>query len=300
VLGELFGAYPGRLKVYDGSATYADMPVAAQATSAAPYYDVTLEPSASCGDIVGATMEIKGSGFDVGSALTMDIGTYQKDSPSTDTPLSIPRNNTTGITSNINVPVTFPLTEIDVVVNIDHTNIGELDVLLYRPGVFAPVYLHNNTGAGVSGIHTTYDDLTAVDGPGSLADFIGTNPQGTWRLKVVSSGSRTGTLQNWTLRLKSNIPYNCHPVTCGQGVPTAVGNTLTVTKSGTADVRLAWTGVGASNYNVWRSTDTQFGKAAFLGATGGTTTWTDVGARSLPGLHCYLVRSVNSCRWESP
>ncbi len=300
VLGELFGAYPGRLKVYDGSATYADMPVAAQATSAAPYYDVTLEPSAGCGDIVGATMEIKGNGFDVGSALTMDIGTYTGDYPSTDTPLSIPRNSTTGVTSYLNVPVTFPLTEVDVTVNIDHTNIGDLDVMLYRPGVNPPVYLHNNTGAGVSGIHTTYDDLTAVDGPGSLADFVGTDPQGTWRLKVTNAGSRTGTLQNWTLRLKSTVPYNCHPVSCGQGVPTAVGSTLTVTKSGAADVRLAWTGVGAANYNVWRSTDPQFGKAAFLGATGGTTTWTDAGARSLPGLHCYLVRSVNSCRWESP
>jgi len=299
VLGELFGA-PGRLKVYDGSATYADMPVGAQATAAAPYYDVTLEPAVACGETIGATMEIKGNGFAVGSALTMDIGTYQKDSPSPDTPMSIPRSSTTGANSYISVPVTFPLTEVDVVVNIDHTNIGDLEVVLYRPGVFPPVYLHNNTGAGVSGIHTTYDDLTAVDGPGALSDFVGTNPQGTWRLKVTNAGSRTGTLQNWTLRLKSNIPYNCHPVGCGSGVPPAVGDTLMLTRSGAADVRLSWTGVGATNYNVWRSTDPRFGNASFDGATGGATTWVDAGAQSLSGMHYYLVRSVNSCRWESP
>ena len=107
-------------------------------------------------------------------------------------------------------------------------------------------------------------------------------------------------MQNWTLRLKSDIPYNCHPVSCGQGVPAAVGDTVLVTKSGTVDVRLAWTGVGASNYNVWRSADPQFGTATFGGATGGATVWTDPGARSRPGNDFYLVRSVNSCRWESP
>jgi subtilisin-like proprotein convertase family protein len=301
VLGELFSAYPGRLKVYDGSATYADMPIGAQAGAAAPYYDVTLEPSAGCGQIVGATMDIKGTGFEVGSAFSFDVGTYANNYPSTGTPVSIPRNNTTGVTSTINVPVTFPLTEADVTVNIDHPNIADLDVIFYRPGTTSqPVYLHNNTQPGVSGIHTTFDDLTAPDGPGSLESFIGGEPQGSWRLKVVNTGNTNGTLQNWTIHLKSSIPFNCHPVTCGQAVPSAVGNTLTLNKSGGADVQLNWTGVGASNYNVWRSADPQFGTAIFDGATGGPTTWLDAGAQSLPGLHFYLVRSVNSCRWESP
>ncbi len=300
VLGDLFSAYPG-LKVYDGNASYADMPVAAQATSASPYYDVTLEPSAACGQIVGATMDVKGGGFDVGSALTFDVGVYQKDYPSTGTPVAIPRNSTTGVTSTINVPVTFPLTEADVTVNIDHPNIADLDVIFYRPGTAPqPVYLHNNTQPGVSGIHTRYDDLTAPDGPGSLDSFIGGEPQGNWRLKVVNTGNSNGTLQNWTIHLKSNVPYNCHPVSCGQGVPSAVGNTLTVNKTGAADVQLSWTGVGAANYDVWRSTDPQFGRATLDGATGGPTMWVDAGAQSLPGIHYYLVRSVNSCRWESP
>jgi hypothetical protein len=79
-----------------------------------------------------------------------------------------------------------------------------------------------------------------------------------------------------------------------------VGNTLTVQKSGGADVTLSWSGVGAANYNVWRSTDAQFGSASFDGATGGPTTWVDAGAQALPGIHYYLVRSVNACRWESP
>ena len=301
VLGQLYSPYPNTLKVYDGTASFPDMAVGAQGTSVSPHFEVTLEPSAACGQILGANMQLTGSGFDVGSAFPIDIGTYAKDYPSTGTPLTIPRNNTTGVTNNLNVPVTFPLTEADATVNIDHPNIADLDVLLYRPGTTTqPVYLHNNTQPGVSGIHTNFDELTAPDGPGSLDDFIGGEPQGNWRLKAVNTGNTNGTLQNWTLHLKSSIPFNCHPVSCGQGVPSAVGNTLTVNKSGAADVQLGWTGVGSSNYNVWRSTDPQFAKATFDGATGGPTTWVDAGAQSLPGLHFYLVRSVNSCRWESP
>ncbi len=300
VLGSLFSAHPGAIKVFDGVASYPDMAVGAQGSSISPHYDVTLDPSVGCGQIVGATMDITGNGFDVGSAFTVDVGVYQNDYPSTDTPLTIPRNNTTGVNSYINVPVTFPLTEADVTVNIDHVNIADLEVILYRPGVNPPVYLHNNTGTGVSGIHTTYDDQTAPDGPGTLDDFIGGDPQGNWRLKITNAGNKNGTLQNWTLHLKSNIPYNCHPVSCGQGVPPAVGNTLSVTKSGTADVRLTWTAVSASNYNVWRATDPQFATAKFVGASGGATTLVDSGAQQLPGMHFYLVRSVNSCRWESP
>jgi len=301
VLGTLYSAYPGLLKVHDGMASYPDMAVGTQGSSASPHYDVTLEPSAACGQILGATMDITGNGFDVGSAFTIDIGTYQKDYPSTDTPLTIPRNSTIGVNSYINVPVSFPLTEADVTLNIDHLNIADLEVILYRPGSNPPVYLHNNTGAGVSGIHTTYDELTAPDGPGSFADFIGGEPQGNWRLKITNVGNRTGTLQNWTLHLKSNVPYNCHPVSCAQGVPDPVANTFRLNKSGGADVQFSWTGVGASNYNVWRSSDPGFGKAVLVGASGGATTWISSGEQLLPGrLTFYVVRSANSCRWESP
>ena len=47
VIGDLFSAHPGLLKIYRGSASYADMPVDAQATSAVPHYEVTLEPGAT-------------------------------------------------------------------------------------------------------------------------------------------------------------------------------------------------------------------------------------------------------------
>jgi subtilisin-like proprotein convertase family protein len=301
VIGDLYSAYPDLLKVYGKTTSYADMAVGAHADSAVPHYEVTLEPAATCGQVLGASMNITGSGFEVGSAFALDIGEYEGNTPSSDTPLTIPRNNTTGANSYINVPTSFPLTEVNVTVNIDFGDIGDLDVLLYPPGgTNPPVYLHNNSGAGTSGIHTTYDLLTPVDGPGSLDDFVGLDPQGNWRLKVVSN-NKTGTLENWTLHLKSDIPFDCNPVSCGEAVPPAVGDTLTVAKSGDSDVQISWSGVGgASDYNVWRAADRAFHTSSFEGSSGGATSLVDAGAQSLPGVHYYLVRSTNSCRWESP
>ena len=61
--------------------------------------------------------------------------------------------------------------------------------------------------------------------------------------------------------------YN--PVSCGQAVPPAVGDTLHVEPSGASDVQVTWNGVGgASNYNVWRSADALQQTAAQVGTTG--------------------------------
>ncbi len=298
VLGHLYSAYPDTLKVYGGTSSYADMPAGAQAGSTSPHYDVTLEPSAGCNQILGANMGIEGTGFNVGSFFTLDIGVYGRDYPSPDTPVSIPRTGEAN--SYINVPESFVITEVDATVSIDHSDIGDLEVLLYPPGMTnPPIWLHNGTSAGTSGLHTTYDELTEPDGPGALEDFLDLDPQGTWRLKVINNDRKTGTLENWTLHLKGESPFACNPVGCGQGVPSAVGNTLILGKSGASDVQLDWTGVGEPDYNVWRSVDPLFRTAVHAGATGGGTTLIDGGAQSLPGLHCYVVRSVNSCRWES-
>ena len=138
---------------------------------------------------------------------------------------------------------------------------------------------------------------------GSMDSFLGVDPQGTWRLRVQdlvsSGGGGDGTLQGWTLQFKSDIPFDCNPVSCGEAVPPAVDDTLMVHKSGASDVDVAWSGVGASDYNVWRSTDRRFTKAVHVGASGGATSLIDTGAQALPEVHYYLVRSVNGCRWES-
>lgn len=297
VLGQLYSAYPDLLKVYRGDASYADMPVDGQANSASPHYEVTLEPSASCGQILGASMAIEGDGFEVGSSFALEIGEYEGHYPAPDTPMVIPRNGNAN--SYLSIPSSFVLTEVDVTVDIDHRNIGLIEVLLYPPGANPPVWLHNESSPGVAGLHTTYDDLTEPDGPGEMSDYLALDPQGTWRIKVINHDNKAGTLEGWTLHLKGEIPFDCNPVSCGEGVPSAVGDTLTVARSGASDVTVSWSGVGSSDYNVWRSEDPQFKTASHAGATGGSTSLTDSGAQTLPGVHYYLARSVNSCRWES-
>jgi len=301
VFADMHSAYPGLLKVYDGSASYPDIPVGGQQGSQSPHFEITVQPDATCGQILLATMVAGGAGFETGSAFTLDLGLRQADLPSTDTPISIPRQTPSTVNSYITVADSFPVKEVDVTVNIDLGDISLLEVLLYPPGGVAPVYLHNETGPGVDGLHTTYDDLTEPDGPGSMDDLLGIEAQGTWRLKVthLDPGAGRGTLEDWTLHIKSDTPFGCHPVTCGEGIPSAVGQTLLLGKSGAADVQLSWTGVGAADYNVWRAADPQLRTNSHVGASGGATSLIDSGAQNLPGLHFYVVRSVNSCHWES-
>jgi subtilisin-like proprotein convertase family protein len=246
-------------------------------------------------------MQVEGDGFSVGSGLKFDLGVYEGDRPSTDTPMEIPKNIPDGVYSVLNVPSSFPVTEVDVTLDIAHGDISELRVVLYGPDNTL-VILHDQTGAGVSGIHTTYDDLTQP-ATGSMDDFVGKDPQGNWRIRIqdyVGQGTQAGTLEGWTLHFKSDTPFDCNPVGCGESVPPAVGDTLDVQKSGATDVVVSWSAVGgASNYNVWRSATPQMTTAENVGTTSGTSL-TDIGAQTLAGPHYYVVRSVNGCRWESP
>jgi subtilisin-like proprotein convertase family protein len=295
VVANLFAAQPDLLKVYDGTASYADMPQGAQAASQAPHFEVTLEPSASCGNWVGADMRVSGNGFVSGSAFVMDAGTYEGDRPSTDTPLSIPRQG--DVYSYLDIPMSFPITDISVTVNVAFDDIGELRLVLYAPDNTL-VFLHDQGSPGTSDIHTTYDTLTQAVA-GSMEDFLSVDPQGTWRIRAIDYDRNHGTLEDWTLHFKSEVPFDCNPVGCGEGVPGPVGDTLMVDRSGGTDAQITWTGVGSADYNVWRSEDPQLKTAAFIGSSGGATSLIDGGVLTLPDIHYYVVRSVNACRWES-
>ena len=82
----------------------AQQPPNAQELSSAPHYEVTMEPSATCGLWLDATMGLSGSGFDVGSSFTIETGVYEGDRPSTDTPITIPKSAPSGVYSFLTVP----------------------------------------------------------------------------------------------------------------------------------------------------------------------------------------------------
>ncbi len=115
---------------------------------------------------------------------------------------AIPDNNTTGITSTINVAATGTVTSLSVRVAITHTYQGDLEVSLIGPDN-TTVLLHNRTGGTTDNINTVYADLTAP--AQALTAFNGKATNGAWKLKVrdLASGD-TGTLTSWELDLRTN------------------------------------------------------------------------------------------------
>jgi len=109
-------------------------------------------------------------------------------------------------------------------VNITHTYIGDLTVTVTSPSGTA-VTLHNRTGSNTQNIVGTYPTTLTVDGPGSLADFIGQPTAGNWKLSVQDGAAvDTGTLNSWTLYVTGQS-YTCNSApTCSDGDGDGYGN----------------------------------------------------------------------------
>lgn len=115
---------------------------------------------------------------------------------------AIPDNNTTGITSTINVPATGNIVSLRVRVAITHTYQGDVEVALIGPDN-TTVLLHNRTGGSADNIQTVYADLTAPNQ--SLTAFNGKAINGAWKLRVRDLASAdTGTLTSWEIDFRTN------------------------------------------------------------------------------------------------
>ncbi len=105
----------------------------------------------------------------------------------------IPDNDPDGIESPIEVQESGRIVRLDVPVDISHTWIGDLRVLLVSPSG-AEVVLHDRSGRSRNDIKKVYS--TTTDEP--MLALLGSEIQGTWRLKVVDTYSRDiGTLNSW-------------------------------------------------------------------------------------------------------
>jgi len=105
----------------------------------------------------------------------------------------IPDDDPNGIESTIEVQESGRIVRLDVPLDISHTWIGDLRVLLVSPsGV--EVVLHERSGRSRHDIKMIYS--TTTDEP--MLALLGTEIQGNWRLKVVDTYSRDiGTLNSW-------------------------------------------------------------------------------------------------------
>ncbi len=169
-------------------------------------YNITTRSSQSLGAF--NTKNTSGAwSLKVRDLAAVDVGTLNSwkvafNGYSTAAPgLAIPDNNTTGVTSTINVAATGTVADLRVRVSITHTYIGDLEVSLIAPDG-TTVLLHNRTGGSADNIVTVYPDLTAP--AQSLTALSGKAIAGAWKLKVRDLAAiDTGTLNSWEIDFRT-------------------------------------------------------------------------------------------------
>ncbi len=295
--------FPEYIRIIDRDADFPDILNGETATSLPPHYEYSIDPDTPCGVTANMTLNISADQFERDSTFPLHIGILRDDYPSDDTPLNIPKK-TSGVDSTRNIPDSFTIQNITVTVSISHENIIQLQVILKSPAG-TEVYLHNRTKLGAKNINTTYDTLTLPDGPGTMNDFNGENPQGIWTLTITDDqGGRipSGTLNYWTLHLEATEPFNCIPLNCGEPKPPSIGDALRLSKENDTDLRLSWNPVsGASDYRIWKSPVPDFSDEIFVGQTfGGVTSYIETGALNDSTCYHYKVCAINSCNQEGP
>jgi subtilisin-like proprotein convertase family protein len=154
--------------------------------------------------------------------VVLDVGRFLY--TSTDTPIAITDNSS--FTSTIVVPDTYCVGDLEVDIDITHTFIGDLRVILTSPSGVS-VTLHDRTGGSADDIVRRYSISEPADGPGSMSDFIGQPVGGTWSLFVSdNAGGDIGTLNSWSLRPQTS-GAQCPPIALDGSASGATNQLLT-------------------------------------------------------------------------
>ncbi len=113
-------------------------------------------------------------------------------------PVAIPDDDEAGITDTIDVTDDVAIGSLKVEVEIEHTYIGDLQVVLRRGDT--TVDLHTRTGGGTDDLHETY----------TVSDFDGESAQGEWTLEISDhAGQDVGQLLSWKLHVAgSELPLS--------------------------------------------------------------------------------------------
>jgi len=123
--------------------------------------------------------------------------------------LTIPDNRTTGVSSAIAIAASGTVEHIKVSVDIEHSYIGDLRVVLNSPSGRRAV-LHAQLGGSRDNLVETYDSAS----PGVLSSMRGQAMQGDWVLAVADRASQDiGKLKSWRIELTSASVGVSHPLT---------------------------------------------------------------------------------------
>ena len=142
----------------------------------------------------------------------------------TDTPINIPDNNTTGITSVLNVPFAnkVSILDVNVTLNLTHPWVGDLTITLTSPNDTQVTLVSSRNDSGDNYTNTVFDDdasntIASNSAPytgsflpvNALSNFNSEFSNGNWTLKVVDNGPEDiGSLDNWSLEICGNPPLN--------------------------------------------------------------------------------------------
>ncbi len=231
--------------IVDGTASWPTLSPGVATASASPHFRVSLAPSVACLSTLDFQLSITS---DQGGPYPMS---FSKPVGATLTPsglpLAIPDNNTTGVTSTLNVPSNVTLSDLNVRVEIQHTWVGDLYVKLRSPLgtevvlLDRPGYTGSGFGCGNDNMNVTFDDAASIvaethcagtnpwlTGPakpfGLLSAFNGQGTAGNWILTVSDrAASDTGNLVAWELLATPAIPSACDVCEAVVSVPLSRG-----------------------------------------------------------------------------
>ncbi len=261
---------PGVTMVQDTSA-YPSMIPNGYATNNA-MYEFRLDPSQSCGSVISFQLATEFNGqvltniFDhlVGQVINLPAVTNNFDS--TDVPKPIADASTTYSTLTVNDPGSNTVSDVNVLVRINHSYDRDLTLALQHPDGSEVILVNrrggsgDNFGTGVCGSATyTVFDQSAATGiangsppfagtfrpEGNLGTFNGKPLNGAWRLRMRDS-ARTdiGTNLCWSL----SIVYEQRELSCNcfsNRTPVALSTNIVVWGSGSTNITL--TGSDADN-----------------------------------------------------
>jgi subtilisin-like proprotein convertase family protein len=225
----LIGATTGNGTVPNTGAVYAFERVGGQWTEVDQLFESDrTSGAAGFGDVIeiGAAREvvISSNGTNGGQVYvyaqdaTRVTTAFQK---TTSQKLADRKGNKLGVTtSTINVSDVGMILDLDVRLDITHTRVGDLSVVLKSPGGIQIPLFAQVGGSGDNFTTTILDGEAATPIASGSAPFTGryrptgdltslndTNLQGTWQLIVSDSVSGTsGTLQGWSLRVRYQLP----------------------------------------------------------------------------------------------
>jgi subtilisin-like proprotein convertase family protein len=129
------------------------------------------------------------------------------------------------VSSTLTIDDDFCIGDVNATVDITHGDVSELIVELLSPGGTS-VRLHSPGSSPGTSLMKTYDEQAGVSaaGPGSLSDFNGESPLGSWTLSITDTFlPNTGDLNGWSLELLSCPPTaNSIDVTVVKTRPTEI------------------------------------------------------------------------------